>query len=77
MKTALARLLLIVLILTPIPVAADCPDCFKDQQPLDPAHGTSTDGRVKVVVGIAVGLSNESWSNPRAQPLRINPSRRP
>jgi hypothetical protein len=43
---------------------ADCPNCYKDQQPLDPARGYSADGRVKVVVGITVGSSGDSWASP-------------
>jgi len=43
---------------------ADCPDCFKDQRPLDPARGYSADGRVKIVVGIAVGNGSDSRASP-------------
>ncbi|MBA3242267.1 MAG: hypothetical protein H0T60_13645 [Acidobacteria bacterium] len=57
-------LFLTVLTLFSITVYADCPDCYNDQQPLDPAHGFSSDGRVKVLVGIKVGPASDSWSNP-------------
>jgi hypothetical protein len=59
MKTSRSILLLILISLHPT-AYADCPDCYRDQQPLDPARGYSADGRVKIVVGIAVGNSAES-----------------
>ena len=63
MKTS-RYILLLILISLHTTAYADCPDCFKDQQPLDPAHGYSADGRVKLVVGIAVGNGSESWASP-------------
>lgn len=63
MKTSRSILLLILISLHPT-AYADCPDCYRDQQPLDPARGYSADGRVKIVVGIAVGNSADSWANP-------------
>jgi hypothetical protein len=57
-------ILLLTLISLHTTAYADCPDCFKDQEPLSSARGTSTDGRVKIVVGIAVGNGDESWANP-------------
>jgi hypothetical protein len=57
-------ILLLILVALHTTAYADCPDCYKDQQPLDPAHGYSADGRVKILVGIAVGNGDQSWANP-------------
>lgn len=43
---------------------ADCPTCYYDQQPLEPLHGYSADGRRRVLVGISVGPTGESWADP-------------
>src|SRR5215213_9235981 len=45
-------------------VYADCPNCYKDQEPLTAAHGLSADGRINLLVGIAVGSTSDSWANP-------------
>lgn len=56
-------LLLVALLLLSSTAYAECPLCYKDQQPFAPNHGY-IDGRVKVLVGIQVGSSNGSWANP-------------
>lgn len=58
------RIFLLILISLSSTVRADCPKCYKDQQPIDPAHGLSADGRVRLLVGIAVGTASDSWANP-------------
>ena len=63
MKLLACLSLAVVIALAPS-AYADCPNCYRDQQPLDPAKGLSKDGRVRIVVGIAVGPGGASWSNP-------------
>jgi hypothetical protein len=63
MKFSACLTLAIVIALAPI-AFADCPNCYRDQQPLDPAKGRSADGRVRIVVGIAVGPGGATWGNP-------------
>ena len=55
-----------LLLLIPLVSAAyaDCPKCYKDQQPLTALHGHSADGRVKILVGISVGGGPDSWAHP-------------
>jgi hypothetical protein len=57
-------LLLSLVFLFPSTAYADCPNCYHDQQPLDSARGHSADGRVKILVGIAVGPASHAWASP-------------
>lgn len=55
-------LTLMLVLLTPLTALADCPNCFKNQTPMQPRNGETADGRRIINVAIRVGASSESWA---------------